>query len=153
MTLWCLFWRKPCNSKGAISFYMIRICIFCRYMLSRAGIPRHAIIKKFADDEISQLEDVISVLSKLCKGDRVPLEYISYRDRHRRKVCIKCADVQHDIACTVFFFVFWLCRFKKSNLWWIDSCKLYHITWKWKTYLSILHENERLTFHFHKSIN
>ncbi|KAG6779093.1 hypothetical protein POTOM_015460 [Populus tomentosa] len=55
------------------------------YMLSRAGIPRHAIIKKFANDEISQLEDVISVLSKLCRGDRVPLEYISYKDRHRRK--------------------------------------------------------------------
>lgn len=81
-------------------------------MLSRAGIPRHAIIKKFANDEISQLEDVISVLSKLCRGDRVPLEYISYKDRHRRKVCIKCADVQHDIACTVFLL---LCRFKISE--------------------------------------
>lgn len=62
------------------------------YMLSRAGIPRHAIIKKFADDEISQLEDVISVLSKLCKGDRVPLEYISYRDRHRRKSTLVTID-------------------------------------------------------------
>ncbi|KAG6777396.1 hypothetical protein POTOM_017217 [Populus tomentosa] len=82
------------------------------YMLSRAGIPRHAIIKKFANDEISQLEDVISILSKLCRGDRVPLEYISYKDRHRRKVCIKCADVQHDIACTVFLL---LCRFKISE--------------------------------------
>ncbi|KAH8511438.1 hypothetical protein H0E87_008849 [Populus deltoides] len=62
------------------------------YMLSRAGIPRHAIIKKFADDEISQLEDVISVLSKLCRGDRVPLEYISYRDRHRRKSTLVTID-------------------------------------------------------------
>ena len=74
-------------------------------MLSRAGIPRHAIIKKFANDEISQLEDVISVLSKLCRGDRVPLEYITYKDRHRRKVCVTCADVPHDIACAVIFLV------------------------------------------------
>ncbi|CAL5369264.1 unnamed protein product [Camellia sinensis] len=55
------------------------------YMLFRAGVPRHAIIKKFGGKEISQLEDLISVLSKLARGARVPLEYISYKDRHRRK--------------------------------------------------------------------
>ncbi|CAL5332629.1 unnamed protein product [Camellia sinensis] len=33
------------------------------YMLFRAGVPRHAIIKKFGGKEISQLEDLISVLS------------------------------------------------------------------------------------------
>lgn len=60
----------------------------CRYMLFRAGVPRHAIIKKFAGQEISRLEDLISVLCKLSRGARVPLEYISYTDRHRRKVCV-----------------------------------------------------------------
>lgn len=55
-------------------------------MFSRAGVPRHAIIKKFAGEEISRLEDFVSVLSKLSRGTRVPLEYISYVDRHRRKV-------------------------------------------------------------------
>lgn len=55
-------------------------------MLFRAGVPRHAIIKKFAGEEISRLEELISVLSKLSRGARVPLEYISYMDRHRRKV-------------------------------------------------------------------
>lgn len=55
-------------------------------MLNRAGVPRHAIIKKFAGEEISQLEDLITVLSKLSRGARVPLEYISYTDRHRSKV-------------------------------------------------------------------
>ena len=55
-------------------------------MLLRAGVPRHAIIKKFAGEEISQLDELISVLSKLSRGARVPLEYISYTDRHRRKV-------------------------------------------------------------------
>lgn len=55
-------------------------------MLYRAGVPRHAIIKKFAGEDILQLEDLITVLSKLSKGARVPLEYISYTDRHRSKV-------------------------------------------------------------------
>ena len=55
-------------------------------MLVRAGVPRHAIIKKFAGQEISCLQELISVLSKLSRGTRVPLEYITYMDRHRRKV-------------------------------------------------------------------
>ena len=57
-------------------------------MLFRAGVPRHAIIKKFAGEEISCVEELISVLSKLSRGARVPLEYISYMDRHRRKVMV-----------------------------------------------------------------
>lgn len=62
-------------------------------MLNRAGVPRHAIIKKFAGEEISQLEDLITVLSKLSRGARVPLEYFSYTDRHRSKVFIKSHSV------------------------------------------------------------
>ncbi|KHF98377.1 Protease Do-like 7 [Gossypium arboreum] len=62
------------------------------YMLSRAAVPRHAIIKKLAGEEISKLEDLISVLCKLSQGSRIPLEYISYTDRHRRKCgCIMAA--------------------------------------------------------------
>lgn len=61
-------------------------------MLLRAGVPRHAIIKKFAGEEILRLQDLICVLSKLSKGARVPLEYISYTDRHRRKVFIELAE-------------------------------------------------------------
>ncbi|KAK4416427.1 Protease Do-like 7 [Sesamum alatum] len=52
------------------------------YMLLRAGVPCHAIIKKFAGVDITKLEDFISVLSKLSRGVRVPLEYISYMNRH-----------------------------------------------------------------------
>lgn len=55
-------------------------------MLYRAGVPRHAIIKKFAGEEISNLDDFISVLAKLSKGARVPLEYLSHTDRYRNKV-------------------------------------------------------------------
>ncbi|GAB4827967.1 hypothetical protein Ancab_034852 [Ancistrocladus abbreviatus] len=62
------------------------------YMLFRAGVPRHAIIKKFAGEEISRLADLISVLSKLSKGVRVPLEYITYMDRHRRKSVLVTVD-------------------------------------------------------------
>ena len=57
-------------------------------MLSRAGVPRHAIIKKLAGEETSQIGDFISVLSKLSRGARVPLEYVSYVDRHRNKVLL-----------------------------------------------------------------
>ncbi|KAG8662511.1 protease Do-like 7 isoform X2 [Manihot esculenta] len=62
------------------------------YMLFRAGVPRHAIIKKFANEEISQLDELISALSKLSRGARVPLEYISYMDRHRRKSVLVTVD-------------------------------------------------------------
>ncbi|KAK7379256.1 hypothetical protein VNO80_04711 [Phaseolus coccineus] len=62
------------------------------YMLFRAGVPRHAIIKKFAGEEISCLEELITVISKLSRGARVPLEYISYMDRHRRKSVLVTVD-------------------------------------------------------------
>ncbi|CAJ1865799.1 unnamed protein product [Sphenostylis stenocarpa] len=62
------------------------------YMLFRAGVPRHAIIKKFAGEEISCLEELITFLSKLSRGARVPLEYISYMDRHRRKHVLVTVD-------------------------------------------------------------
>ncbi|TYH44292.1 hypothetical protein ES332_D11G184300v1 [Gossypium tomentosum] len=62
------------------------------YMLTRAAVPRHAIIKKLAGEEISKLEDLIFVLSKLSQGSRVPLEYISYTDRHRRKFVLVTVD-------------------------------------------------------------
>ncbi|KAL0378006.1 UNVERIFIED_CONTAM: Protease Do-like 7 [Sesamum radiatum] len=63
------------------------------YMLLRAGVPRHAIIKKFAGVEITRLEDFISVLSKLSRGVRVPLEYISYKNRHLRKSVLVTVDL------------------------------------------------------------
>ncbi|XP_058087702.1 protease Do-like 7 isoform X2 [Magnolia sinica] len=62
------------------------------YMLSRAGVPRHAIIKKFAGEGISHLDELISVLSKLSRGARVPLEYVSYTDRHRSKSVLVTVD-------------------------------------------------------------
>ncbi|KAH0944222.1 hypothetical protein HID58_003859 [Brassica napus] len=62
------------------------------YMLFRAGVPRHAIIKKVANEDISCLADLISVLSKLSRGARVPLEYMSHTDRHRKKSVLVTID-------------------------------------------------------------
>ncbi|WJX32217.1 Protease Do-like 7 [Trifolium repens] len=62
------------------------------YMFFKAGVPRHAIIKKFAGEEISCLWKLISVLSKLSWGAQVPLEYISYVDIHRRKLVLVTVD-------------------------------------------------------------
>ncbi|KAF8048006.1 hypothetical protein N665_2726s0003 [Sinapis alba] len=61
-------------------------------MLFRAGVPRHAIIKKVANEDISCLADLISVLSKLSSGARVPLEYMSHTDRHRKKSVLVTID-------------------------------------------------------------
>ncbi|KAG6779094.1 hypothetical protein POTOM_015461 [Populus tomentosa] len=62
------------------------------YMLQRSEVPCHAIIKKFSGVEISQLEELISVFSKLSRGARVPLEYIRHNDRHRAKSVIVYID-------------------------------------------------------------
>lgn len=79
-------------------------------MLFRAGVPRHAIIKKFAGEEISGLLDLISVLCKLSRGARVPLEYISYMDRHRRKVYV---DLIYDNLPPTYENICPLCWFPK----------------------------------------
>ncbi|KAI7749039.1 hypothetical protein M8C21_009945, partial [Ambrosia artemisiifolia] len=61
-------------------------------MLHKAGVPRHAIIKRLADEDVSNLENFINVLSRLSKGARVPLEYINYKDRHTRKSVLVTVD-------------------------------------------------------------
>ncbi|XP_057796551.1 protease Do-like 7 [Salvia miltiorrhiza] len=62
------------------------------YMLSRAGVPRYAIINKFAGQDITKLDDFISVLSKFSRGARVPLEYITHTDRHQGKSVLVTID-------------------------------------------------------------
>ncbi|XP_071737135.1 protease Do-like 7 [Rutidosis leptorrhynchoides] len=62
------------------------------HMFYRAGVPWHAIITKFAGVNISRLEDFIDALSKLSRGARVPLEYIDYNDRHRKKSVLITMD-------------------------------------------------------------
>eukprot|EP00252_Welwitschia_mirabilis_P018169 TRINITY_DN40411_c0_g1_i1.p1 TRINITY_DN40411_c0_g1~~TRINITY_DN40411_c0_g1_i1.p1 ORF type:complete len:1096 (+),score=238.79 TRINITY_DN40411_c0_g1_i1:357-3644(+) len=62
------------------------------YMLSRGGVTRHAIIKKFAGKDIMSIDDFISVLSTLSRGARVPLEYVTHGDRHRSKSVLITVD-------------------------------------------------------------
>ncbi|KAK4798492.1 hypothetical protein SAY86_030818 [Trapa natans] len=62
------------------------------YMFYRAGVPRHAIIKKFAGVEIAVLEDLITTLSKLHRGACIPLEYVNYKNRHHRKSALVTID-------------------------------------------------------------
>ncbi|MCO5609330.1 hypothetical protein L7F22_063556 [Adiantum nelumboides] len=62
------------------------------YMLSRAGVPRHAIIKKLAGEDIYDVEGFLSILLKLSKGVRVPLEFYTYTDRHRSKSVLVTMD-------------------------------------------------------------
>ncbi|KAM0846524.1 hypothetical protein ACQ4PT_055622 [Festuca glaucescens] len=64
------------------------------YMLSRASVPQHSIIKKFAGEDIAHLGDLISVISKQPRGAQVPLEYVIYTDRHRNKSAVVTID-QH----------------------------------------------------------
>lgn len=77
-------------------------------MLSRAGVPRHSIIKKFAGEAISKVEDLIRVLAKLSRGARLPLEYVSYIDRHRNKV----NTLYHSSVCEVISCNFKLCFYE-----------------------------------------
>eukprot|EP00249_Psilotum_nudum_P020101 c27567_g1_i1 orf=549-3821(+) len=62
------------------------------YMLSRAGVPKHAIIKKLDGQEIANIHDFISVFSNLSRGSRVPLEFIHHSDRHRSKSVLVTVD-------------------------------------------------------------
>ncbi|KAI3868603.1 hypothetical protein MKX03_013113 [Papaver bracteatum] len=62
------------------------------YMLSRASVPCHAIIEKFAGKEILQLDDLIAVLSELTRGAQVALEYISHSDRFHSKSVLVTVD-------------------------------------------------------------
>ncbi|XBH61907.1 hypothetical protein VPH35_116266 [Triticum aestivum] len=64
------------------------------YMLSRALVPPYSIIKKFARKDIADLGDFIAVISELSRGERVPLEYVTYTARHRNKCTIVTID-QH----------------------------------------------------------
>ncbi|XP_044416425.1 protease Do-like 7 [Triticum aestivum] len=63
-------------------------------MLSRALVPPYSIIKKFARKDIADLGDFIAVISELSRGERVPLEYVTYTARHRNKCTIVTID-QH----------------------------------------------------------
>ncbi|MCO5604085.1 hypothetical protein L7F22_058243 [Adiantum nelumboides] len=73
------------------------------YMLSRAGVPKHAIIKKLAGEDIYDVEGFLSIVLTLAKGVRVPLEFYTYTDRHRSKLshCFRGRKLKDEVyRCT-----------------------------------------------------
>lgn len=64
------------------------------YMFSRAGIPKHAIITSLQGKPTPDLCTFASVLRGLSHGARVPLEYFTFGERHRRKSVLLHVDRQ-----------------------------------------------------------
>ncbi|CAI5469297.1 unnamed protein product [Closterium sp. Yama58-4] len=62
------------------------------YMLSRAGVPRFAIIQKLADQDVPDLDSFIRVFARLEAGARVPIEYVTHGERHRPKSVLLLVD-------------------------------------------------------------
>ena len=62
------------------------------YMLSIAGVPKHAIIKKLNQEETPTVESFLRAYQKLTAGDRVPVEFHTHGDRHRTKVVLATVD-------------------------------------------------------------
>lgn len=58
------------------------------YVLGRAAVPKFAIITTLAGTATPDLVTFCSVLSSLQHGARVPLEYYTFSERHRRKSSI-----------------------------------------------------------------
>jgi hypothetical protein len=58
------------------------------YMLGRAAIPKYALITSLDGVPTPDLHSFALVLRSLQHGARVPLEYITFGERHRRKSAI-----------------------------------------------------------------
>jgi hypothetical protein len=57
-------------------------------MLGRAAIPKYALITSLDGVPTQDLHSFALVLRSLQHGARVPLEYITFGERHRRKSAI-----------------------------------------------------------------
>ncbi|KAF6255925.1 DegP-type protease [Scenedesmus sp. NREL 46B-D3] len=64
------------------------------YMLGRAAIPKYALITSLDGTPTPDLHSFALVLRSLPHGARVPLEYITFGERHRRKSAILQVDRQ-----------------------------------------------------------
>ncbi|KAK9843749.1 hypothetical protein WJX81_004878 [Elliptochloris bilobata] len=62
------------------------------YMLSRAGVPKHAIITQLAGTKTPDLATFAAVLRGLAHGMRVPLRYFVFSERHRSRSALLHVD-------------------------------------------------------------
>jgi hypothetical protein len=78
------------------------------YMLSRGSVPKGAIITQLAGKAIPDMGAFAAVLGTLHHGQRVPLQYYLFSERHRQKTAIlhidhrwcalRCANAENDAA-------------------------------------------------------
>ncbi|CAI5504598.1 unnamed protein product [Closterium sp. Naga37s-1] len=62
------------------------------YMLTRAGVPRFAIIQKLANQDVPDLDAFIRVFARLQAGARVPIQYVTVEERHQAKQVLLLVD-------------------------------------------------------------
>lgn len=62
------------------------------YMLSRAGVPKQAILTQLAGAPTPDLESFAGQLAGLAHGAHVPLQYYVFGERHHRRTAILHID-------------------------------------------------------------
>ena len=63
------------------------------YMLNRAGVPKGAIITALGGDPTPDLEAFAAALRRQPHHAKVPLEFFTFNERHRKKSAIMQAGV------------------------------------------------------------
>lgn len=64
------------------------------FVLSRAGVPKHAIISSLNASKTNSIEDFCCVLQTLTHGQRVPLEFYVFAERHRTETVVMQNDTK-----------------------------------------------------------
>ena len=64
------------------------------YLINRAAVPKYAIITKLATKPVENIATFVQVLTRLQHGARVPIEYFTFSERHRRRTSIFYVDWQ-----------------------------------------------------------
>ena len=64
----------------------------CRYLLGKAGVPKHAIITSLNGTPTPALGEFTAALRALAHGQRAPLEYFTFDERFRTRAVILHVD-------------------------------------------------------------
>ena len=62
------------------------------HMLANAGVPKHAIILSAGGAKVESLDDFVGSLAGLNQGDKLRLEYITFAERHRKRIALLQMD-------------------------------------------------------------
>lgn len=58
------------------------------YVLGKANIPKHAIVTSLAGNPTPDLDAFRAAMRRLAHGVRVPIEYLTFSERHRTKTSL-----------------------------------------------------------------